>query len=52
MRSFWIMAGVGLLLALPLWAADPVVGSILSQFELLQKDVARRREQANNGHKS
>ncbi len=25
--------------------ADPVVGSILSQFELLQKDVARRREQ-------
>jgi septal ring factor EnvC (AmiA/AmiB activator) len=32
--------------------ADPVVGSILSQFELLQKDVARRREQANNAHKS
>ena len=29
MRSFWIMAGVGLLLALPLWAADPVVGSPL-----------------------
>ncbi len=26
MRSFWIVAGVGLLLALPLWAADPVVG--------------------------
>jgi hypothetical protein len=24
--------------------ADPVMGSILSQFELLQKDVARRRE--------
>ena len=36
----------------PARAADPVVGSILSQFEILQKDVARRREQANNGHKS
>jgi septal ring factor EnvC (AmiA/AmiB activator) len=36
----------------PARAADPVVGSILSQFELLQKDVARRREQANNAHKS
>ena len=29
MRSFWSMGGVGLLLALPLWAADPVVGSPL-----------------------
>jgi hypothetical protein len=29
MRSFWIMGSVGLLLALPLWAADPVVGSPL-----------------------
>jgi septal ring factor EnvC (AmiA/AmiB activator) len=36
----------------PVRAADPVVGSILSQFEILQKDVARRREQASNGHKS
>jgi hypothetical protein len=26
MRAFWVTAGVGLLLALPLWAADPVVG--------------------------
>jgi hypothetical protein len=32
--------------------ADPVVGSILSQFEILQKDIARRREQANQSHKS
>jgi hypothetical protein len=27
MRNFWIIAGVALLLALPLWAADPVIGS-------------------------
>jgi hypothetical protein len=27
MRAFWVTAGVGLLLALPLWAAEPVVGS-------------------------
>jgi hypothetical protein len=27
MRAFWMSAGVGLLFALPLWAADPVVGS-------------------------
>ncbi len=27
MRAFWVSAGVGLLFALPLWAADPVVGS-------------------------
>jgi hypothetical protein len=27
--------------------ADPVMGSILSQFELLQKDVARRREHSD-----
>lgn len=27
MRAFWASAGVGLLFALPLWAADPVVGS-------------------------
>lgn len=27
MRAFWISAAVGLLFALPLWAADPVVGS-------------------------
>src|SRR3984885_13939513 len=27
MRAFWVTAGVGLLMALPLWAADPVVGS-------------------------
>ncbi len=27
--------------------ADPVVGSLISQFELLQKDVARRKEQSN-----
>jgi hypothetical protein len=30
MRAFWICAGVGLLFALPLWAADPVVGSPLA----------------------
>ena len=27
MRAFWAIAGVGMLFALPLWAADPVVGS-------------------------
>jgi hypothetical protein len=27
MRVSWVVAGVGLLLALPLWAADPAVGS-------------------------
>jgi hypothetical protein len=27
MRAVWVIAGVGLLLALPLWAADPVAGS-------------------------
>jgi len=27
MRAFWISAGVGLCFALPIWAADPVVGS-------------------------
>jgi hypothetical protein len=27
MRVFWASAGVGLLFAVPLWAADPVVGS-------------------------
>jgi hypothetical protein len=27
-------------------SADPVLGSVLSQFELLQKDVARRRNQS------
>jgi hypothetical protein len=27
MRAFWVTAGVGLLLALPLWAADAIVGS-------------------------
>jgi hypothetical protein len=27
MRAFWVTAGVGLLFALPLWAADPIVGS-------------------------
>ncbi|HEY6621329.1 MAG TPA: hypothetical protein VIY68_17425 [Steroidobacteraceae bacterium] len=27
MRAFWMTAGIGLLFALPLWAADPVVGS-------------------------
>lgn len=27
MRAFWTSAGVGLLFALPLWAADPVVGN-------------------------
>ncbi len=27
MRAFWATAGVGLMFALPLWAADPVVGS-------------------------
>jgi chromosome segregation ATPase len=31
---------------------DPVVGSILSQFEMLQKDIARRREQASQAHKT
>jgi hypothetical protein len=30
MRAFWISAGVGLLFALPLWAADPLVGSPLA----------------------
>ena len=29
MRVYWIIAGVGLFLALPLWAADPVAGSPL-----------------------
>jgi len=29
MRVYWIIAGVGLFFALPLWAADPVVGSPL-----------------------
>jgi hypothetical protein len=29
MRSFWIITGLGLVLAWPLWAADPVVGSPL-----------------------
>jgi hypothetical protein len=28
--------------------ADPVLGSVLSQFEFLQKDVARRRKQGGN----
>jgi hypothetical protein len=28
--------------------ADPVLGSVLSQFEVLQKDVARRRKQSGN----
>src|SRR5271156_2098882 len=27
MRAVWVSAGVGLLMVLPLWAADPVVGS-------------------------
>lgn len=27
MRAFWMIAGIGLLLALPVWAADPVGGS-------------------------
>jgi len=29
MRTIWGLAGMGLLFALPLWAADPVVGSPL-----------------------
>jgi hypothetical protein len=29
MRAFWISAGVGLCFALPIWAADPVVGGPL-----------------------
>jgi hypothetical protein len=29
---------------------DPVLGSVLSQFELLQKDVARRRNQSASEH--
>lgn len=31
-----------------LGSSDPVLGSIMSQFELLQKDVARRRKQGAN----
>ncbi len=31
---------------------DPVLGSVLSQFEFLQKDVARRRKQNGNGRVS
>src|SRR5271154_4439848 len=29
MRAVWVSAGVGLLMVLPLWAADPVVGAPL-----------------------
>jgi hypothetical protein len=28
MRAFWLTAGVGVLFALPLWAADPMAGSL------------------------
>jgi hypothetical protein len=41
----WRRASATPTVAAPAAHADPVLGSVLSQFELLQKDVARRRNQ-------